>query len=117
MAPPDLAKVAEIHAFPAWQEKIRTQKSYGYWETLINLYEYEGFRQSGSMAADPLPHESALRPKGTIWNPLQFLGFLKTCHCRSAVGWGRTPAPALKSYGYWEPLIEPMESNGFQHGV
>ena len=37
---PDLVKVVEIHAFPAWQKKIRTRKSYGYWGTLINPYEY-----------------------------------------------------------------------------
>ena len=31
---PNVEKTVEIHAFPAWQEKIWTQKSYGYWETL-----------------------------------------------------------------------------------
>ena len=106
-----------IHAFPVWQEKMMSRKSHGHLETLINPYEYEEFRQSGSMAADPLPHESALRPKGTIWNPLQFLRFLKTCPCRSAVEWGGTPAPALKKHGYWETLIEPMEFNDSQQCI
>ena len=51
----NLAKTVEIHAFPAWQEKIQTWEPYGYWGTLINPYEYEGFGRSGRMVADPSP--------------------------------------------------------------
>ena len=47
-----------------------------------------------------LPHDSTLRPIGTVWIPLQFLGILKTCYCRSAVEWGGTSAPAAEPYCY-----------------
>ena len=62
-----------------------------------------------------LHNDNALRPIGTVWTPLQFLGILKTCYCRSTLEQDGATTPAAKSYGYWRPLIEPMESNGFQH--
>ena len=36
-SPGNPSKTVEIHAFSAWQEKIQTQKSYGYWKSLKNL--------------------------------------------------------------------------------
>ena len=47
-----------------------------------------------------LPNDNALRPIGTVWNPLHFLGILKICLCRSAVDREGTSAPAAESYGY-----------------
>ena len=47
-----------------------------------------------------LPNDNALRPIGTVWNPLQSLGILKTCLCRSAVERGATSVAAAESYGY-----------------
>ena len=64
-----------------------------------------------------LPHDSTLLPMGTIWIPLQILGILKTCLCRSAVERRGTAAPGPKSYGYCEPLVEATESNDSQESI
>ena len=64
-----------------------------------------------------LPNDNALRPIGAVWNPLQFLGILKVRLWRSAVEWAGTLAPAAKSYGYWQTLVEPMEFNDFQQEI
>ena len=67
---PNLANGVEIHAFPAWQEKIRTRKSYGYWEPLINPYENEGFRPPGKPLRNHLSHDITMRLLGAIRIPL-----------------------------------------------
>ena len=90
----------EIACVPAIREKIRSRESYGYWETLIKPYENEGSENPDAWVQIHLHNDNALRPIGTVWNPLQSLGILKTCLCRSAVERGGTSAPAAKSYGY-----------------
>ena len=64
-----------------------------------------------------LRRDSSLCPMGTIWIPLQILGTLKGFLWRSSVKLAGTLAPAAKSYGYWQTLVEPMESDDSQQEV